>query len=317
MLQGILRKQERGILKRYKKRLFIINEDETNVRYYSAKQTGSLLGEIHIGCIIDVRPLKDDEKGHKETPYGFQITTPERAHFLFAKTIEERRYWCDGLNAKIEQIKRKKPLTHQAVSVPIQILRATDSATLSSISEPSSSPLNASTGTVESEGGRRKLARSQSFDQSMIISSLPSTPTTPSIFKCADDEMGSRKIGTNTNKFPPMSSRRSPSKTISKHPTSTISANNSPSNTQPRNNGMKSPSTHARKKSGGRIQDDISDYVKMSIWLQRQEHGQKEKNVKNDNTETTTNHGAYNIQLQRGNIIEETTRDARSLTYVA
>lgn len=77
MLQGNLRKQERGILKRCKKRWFILSETDNYIRYYSPTQSGSVLGEISLCNVIDVRQLTND-KGPRESPYGFQITTPVR-----------------------------------------------------------------------------------------------------------------------------------------------------------------------------------------------------------------------------------------------
>lgn len=72
MLQGILRKPE-GLLKRHKKRWFILSTTDNFLRYYSSSN-GSLQGEIDLHSIIDVRPLKDG-RVHSKHPFGFQVTT--------------------------------------------------------------------------------------------------------------------------------------------------------------------------------------------------------------------------------------------------
>jgi len=295
MLQGILRKQERGILKRLKKRWFILGDIDDFLRYYSTTQSGSVLGEINIACVIDVRYLKGD-KGPKECPYGFQITTPERAYFLFAESTAARQMWCDGLNLRVEQLKRQSTVI-KMLSSPVpqtSMMKPTTSI------NPSSKVERDHANTLQAPSRPRPLARSQSFGPMELDTKVISVHTDEKTSVTQATQTPSSPISIETSIISNYNYKKERSekiKTLRKTDSFSTSVSHNFATSAPLApsvNGVKgkmgdhggnsdsgsgggsgisislAPS-HRRKKSCGKIQDDINEYVKISRWMQNLE----------------------------------------------
>jgi hypothetical protein len=149
---------------------------------------------------------------------------------LFAESTLLRQQWCDGLNVRLEQIKRQSTrLQLHLLSCP----QATSPPPLQHITklEPESKT-----------PATMKISRSQSFDHATSAERID------------NKRERSEKIKTlrKTDSFASATTRNiiglAPSTRTGQH-----------------------GSAHARKKSSGKVQDEINEYVRISIWMQKQE----------------------------------------------
>jgi len=308
-----------------------------------------------LGTVIDVRPLIDD-KGHKDSPFGFQVTTRDKALLLFAQTNEERTAWCDVINSKIDHLKRKTSLTLQTLSQPIPVVQFSSSPSTrlysthneprsikrsnnnnnnsnnNSIENGSSNSTPALSPRMSDRDARHKLARSHSFDHSKVITFQSPTPLTATISISSDDEIGTRRNSNNLNNNNSINTNNTTTTTTNfreRNNTINVSTvnnnNNNTFNNKLSNSGgggtskngssfahardhskthIVSPQTHMRKKSGGRIQEEINEYIKMSIWLQRQETVQKEKEKEKRDSQKEKQ-DPTTLQKEKENIVVE------------
>jgi hypothetical protein len=112
-MHGVLYKKGRNLVKKYKKRWFVLPENSFNLNYYSAPH-GKLLGQIDINNILDVQPLASNKK-----LYGMYLkTTSSKVYALYARTLEERDGWCCGLTNRLRDIATTK-LSIREVVVPV------------------------------------------------------------------------------------------------------------------------------------------------------------------------------------------------------
>lgn len=107
MLQGVLYKEGRGIIKRHKKRWFVLAEGDNSLRYYKSQHSGNIRGKIEIDYILTIE-ASTLEAFNKKNCYGFTITTSKRVLNLFARTTLERGYWIDGLNKRMSSMAAKQ-----------------------------------------------------------------------------------------------------------------------------------------------------------------------------------------------------------------
>jgi hypothetical protein len=114
-MHGVLYKKGRNLMKKYKKRWFVLPDNSLLLHYFSAPN-GKLLGQIDINNILSVKPLQSNKK-HL---YGLNLTTATRVFSLYARTIEERDGWCSCLTNRLRLIATNKLATRevQVCSIP-------------------------------------------------------------------------------------------------------------------------------------------------------------------------------------------------------
>lgn len=98
-MHGVLYKKGRNLVKKYKKRFYVLPENSLVLQYFNTPH-GKLQGQIDINSILSVIPLPNNKK-HL---YGLQITTAARVYALYARTVEERDGWCACLTNKLRII---------------------------------------------------------------------------------------------------------------------------------------------------------------------------------------------------------------------
>jgi hypothetical protein len=102
-MHGVLYKKGSNLVKKFKKRWFVLPDNLPFVQYFSAPD-GKLLGHIDINNILSVDPLTSNKK-HL---HGLRITTSARVYSLYARTIEERDGWCSCLANRLRFIATSK-----------------------------------------------------------------------------------------------------------------------------------------------------------------------------------------------------------------
>src|SRR3990167_2720003 len=98
ILAGWLYKQgERGLVKGWKKRWFIVSPDAPDViRYQRKANDQEEKGVINLSHVTNVRVNdKGDQKQKGE--YSFQVETPNRIYYRSAKDQESVNYWVEGI----------------------------------------------------------------------------------------------------------------------------------------------------------------------------------------------------------------------------
>ncbi|KYQ93125.1 villin [Tieghemostelium lacteum] len=103
---------QKGLMKFYKKRWFVVPENQDTIFYYESKLDMKLYGQINIKDILHVCASKN-ESFNKGSTWGFEMTTPGRVYYLYASTEHDRIYWIEGVTARMNQIKKKDEETKQ------------------------------------------------------------------------------------------------------------------------------------------------------------------------------------------------------------
>eukprot|EP01087_Luapelamoeba_hula_P016412 TRINITY_DN5047_c0_g1_i1.p1 TRINITY_DN5047_c0_g1~~TRINITY_DN5047_c0_g1_i1.p1 ORF type:complete len:1204 (-),score=182.30 TRINITY_DN5047_c0_g1_i1:42-3653(-) len=99
--EGWLTKQG-GKVRNWKDRWFIVTKE--GFEYFENEQKEKQLGVIDLVGATQAECAEDNQQfiKVKEPHYGWQIETPSRTFFLYAKTDENRRAWMASLQAAIE-----------------------------------------------------------------------------------------------------------------------------------------------------------------------------------------------------------------------
>lgn len=96
LLSGFLMKQgEKGIVKGWKKRWFIVTPEEpTQIRYQKKISNAFELGHIDLTKVTAVKPSDRNEKANE---WAFNVDTPNRRYNLLAPDEESMQYWICGI----------------------------------------------------------------------------------------------------------------------------------------------------------------------------------------------------------------------------
>eukprot|EP00026_Physarum_polycephalum_P008156 Phypoly_transcript_08234.p1 GENE.Phypoly_transcript_08234~~Phypoly_transcript_08234.p1 ORF type:complete len:426 (+),score=60.52 Phypoly_transcript_08234:2-1279(+) len=117
-MHGELYKKRRNLVKKYKKRWFVLSDNSFYLNYYSAPQ-GKLLGQIDINNILNVQAVEGSSKKF----YGMQLTTSSKVYSLYARTVQERDNWCCGLTLRLRDIATTKISIREVVVAPGPVLQ--------------------------------------------------------------------------------------------------------------------------------------------------------------------------------------------------
>lgn len=110
-MHGVLYKKGGNLVKKYKKRWFVLPANSLSLQYFSAPNTKQQ-GHIDINDILNVSPIINNKK----QLHGMKITTsPAKVYELFAKSPEERDAWCNGLLGRLRLIARTKVAARDAM----------------------------------------------------------------------------------------------------------------------------------------------------------------------------------------------------------
>lgn len=275
-----------------------MGEVDNFIRYYSHNQTGNALGEINVGSVIDVRYVKGD-KGPKECPYGFQITTADKVYYLYAESVAQRQRWCDGLNVRVELLKTQNGNSFFA-STPVPHTPI-----------PQSSPNdnhvtqhnNNNVTTTPNSNNRAitwQLNRSHSHGHlnnnditvcidnngNPVIGVQPapalSAMEVATINNYKKERSAKIRVLRKTDSFTPNSLSRNIATARGGSGSGNVNglvsampARGTVSGGGGSGSGLNVQTSHRRKKSCGKLQDDISEYVEISMWMQNRDKEQK------------------------------------------
>lgn len=104
ILQGYLQKLgDKGIVRGWKKRLFIVTQTEPTQIRYMKKENSEELGFIDLTKVISVTP---NEKTDKDD-WPFLVETPTRKYYLLANSEENLNYWIKGIEKVFIFIRNK------------------------------------------------------------------------------------------------------------------------------------------------------------------------------------------------------------------
>ena len=103
LAKGWLRKMGH-IVKKWRRRYFVLEVDSTEIRYYKSKNLEERCGVIDLTAVTRVQPtylFVPADKNHPNLPSGslpaVQLLTPNRVWNLACNTDSDREYWLDAI----------------------------------------------------------------------------------------------------------------------------------------------------------------------------------------------------------------------------
>ncbi|EGC32613.1 hypothetical protein DICPUDRAFT_155398 [Dictyostelium purpureum] len=95
---------QKGLIKYYKKRYFIISEYDDIIYYYDSADQKKLCGSIKIKDILDFN-ISNDKNFNSNSVWGFEITTPGRVYYFYSNKEEDRIYWIEAISNRSSNLK--------------------------------------------------------------------------------------------------------------------------------------------------------------------------------------------------------------------
>ena len=100
LLDGYMQKMgEKGLLKGWKTRFFILRRGETSISYFRSRDdlSGPPIGQIDLQVVTDVRPCENNLGQKKEKGYCFEVVTPPRTYILQVPSEKTMKNWMEGI----------------------------------------------------------------------------------------------------------------------------------------------------------------------------------------------------------------------------
>lgn len=89
----------KGLVKSWKKRIFVAKKDSRFVEYYRHyPDEAGPQGTIDLGDVTQVRPCENNLSLKKEKgEWAFEVITPDRVYYLLAPDEKTMQYWITGI----------------------------------------------------------------------------------------------------------------------------------------------------------------------------------------------------------------------------